>query len=99
MSIGRDEVKHIAGLARLYLDEQEIGHYQSQLGQILDYVEQLKQLDTAGVQPLGHVLDVEDVVRSDQEKELLTLKQIFQNAPEQDENFFKVPQILQGEKT
>lgn len=97
MSIDLQEVKHIAILARLDLSNAEIPLYAKQLSKILDYVEQLKDLNTDNIEPTSHILNLSNVFRNDEIHHELNQKQVFQNAPEQEDNFFKVPQIM-GEK-
>ncbi len=68
MSLSKNEVKHIAKLARLYISEEELETYREQLGSILEYVEKLQEVDTEGVPELRHAADVENVFREDVEQ-------------------------------
>jgi aspartyl/glutamyl-tRNA(Asn/Gln) amidotransferase subunit C (EC 6.3.5.-) len=63
--IGKEEVKHIAKLARLGLSEREIEKYQKELSKILDYIEKLKEIDVSNVEPTFHPLKIKNVVRED----------------------------------
>ncbi len=63
--LSKEEVKHIAKLARLGLTEQEIGRFQKELSSILDYIEKLKELDVANVRPTSHSIEVENIMRPD----------------------------------
>lgn len=98
MSISSEEVSHIAHLARLELSHDEVPRYAEQLSKILDYVEQLKQLNTEGVEPTSHALDVNNVFREDVVQHRLTEQQVFQNAPEREDHYFKVPQIMEDKR-
>ena len=64
----KEEVKHIAKLARLGLSEKEIGRYQKELSSILGYVDKLKGLDVSGVEPTSHPLAIENAMRQDEAK-------------------------------
>jgi aspartyl-tRNA(Asn)/glutamyl-tRNA(Gln) amidotransferase subunit C len=64
--ISKEEVEHIAKLARLGLTEKEIGKFQKELSLILDYVEKLKEVDVSKVEPTSHLLRVENVMRKDE---------------------------------
>lgn len=97
MSIDLQNTKYIADLARLDLSGEDIPIYADHLSKILKYVDQLNDLDTEGVEPTSHILNLNNVVRSDEVIHPLSSEQIFQNAPEQEDAFFKVPQIM-GEK-
>ena len=87
-------VKKVAKLSRLDLTEVEITAFSAQLSAILEYVEKLNELDTTGVEPLAHCLPVSNVFREDVVKDSLDVEQALANAPQRDENFFKVPKIL-----
>ena len=89
-----DQVRHVAKLARLKCSDQEIALFTSQLGDILDYVEQLQQLDTEDVEPLAHCLPVNNIFREDDIKPSLTNDQALANAPSRDGEFFAVPKVL-----
>ena len=97
MGIDLQNTEHIAVLSRLDLSDNEIPIYADQLSKILNYVDQLNDLDTTDVEPTSHILNLTNVVRDDEIIHSLSSEQIFQNAPEQEEAFFKVPQIM-GEK-
>jgi len=93
----REEVQHVAHLARLELTEEEEIQFTEQLADILTYVEQLKELDTEGVEPTFHVLDAELPTRPDQVEPYPNIEGILANAPDRADMFFKVPRILEGE--
>ncbi len=96
MAISRDEVKYIAGLARLTLTEDEITLYTQQLSDILGYIEQLNELDVDNVEPMSHVLDIINVMREDKYLPSLSREEVMANAPDHDGEHFKVPRVVKG---
>lgn len=88
------DIKHLAQLARLSFSEQESLQIQSDIGQVLDYVQQLQTLELDGVQPTSHVMDVHSVLRQDVRQSGLTTEKAFLNAPDVESDYFKVPQIM-----
>ncbi len=96
MKITRAEVEHIATLARLELAEAEIERLQSDLSQILEYVEQLNELDTTRVLPTAHVVAREDVLREDVSRPSLPTEEVLANAPQAEEGYFRVHAVLPG---
>jgi len=97
MSISREEVLHIAKLARLSLSEEEITMYTHQLGDILNYVQKLNELNIDDVEPMKHILDMVNVLREDKDLPSLSREDVLKNAPEHDDEFFKVPRVLRTE--
>lgn len=95
--ISSESIKHIAQLSRLSFSDTEIEQFTEQLGDILNYVDQLAELDTTGVEPASHALPSSNVFRHDTVVHSLSQSQIFMNAPETEEAYFKVPQIM-GDK-
>lgn len=91
--ITKDEVKHVAKLARLELTEEEIEKYSVQLGNILKYVEQMNEVDTTGIEPMPHAIPVTNVMREDVVKYEQTKEELMQNAPFEEDGFFRVPKI------
>jgi len=94
MSISRQDVEHVANLAKLRLTDQEIDDYTRQLGEILTYMEKLDELDTSDVEPLSHVMDVTNAFRDDEPKESLDRDKALANAPKSDGEFFVVPKVI-----
>jgi aspartyl-tRNA(Asn)/glutamyl-tRNA(Gln) amidotransferase subunit C len=94
MRLTREEVEHIALLARLKLSEEEQERYREQLSSILDHVAQLQELDTAEVAPLNSVLAEAMPLREDQPGESLTPNELLKNAPGKTQDQFRVPPIL-----
>jgi len=81
-------------LARLSLKEEEKETFLNQLNQILGYVEKLKELDTEGIEPLSHSMDLVNIVREDIEHKSLSQKEALANAPEKHSAYFRVPQVV-----
>ena len=92
----REDVTKVALLARLKLSDDEIESFTSQLGQVLEYVEILNELDTADIEPMAHAVDVSNVFREDEVRESLPRDAALANAPKTDGQCFLVPQILVG---
>lgn len=92
--LSKKQVKHIAKLAQLDLTEKEIEKFQKQLSDILDYVSQLDELDTTGVEPTSQVTGLENVFQEDETKPSLTQKEVLSGAKEKQNNFFKIKKIF-----
>ncbi len=92
--ITRAEVEHVAQLARLALDEQEIVALTGELGAILDHAAQVSALDTSDVPPTAHPLPIVNVFRVDAVRPCLTRDEVLAAAPEAQDNRFRVPRIL-----
>ncbi|MFP5503891.1 MAG: Asp-tRNA(Asn)/Glu-tRNA(Gln) amidotransferase subunit GatC [Candidatus Sericytochromatia bacterium] len=94
--IQQDDVRHIAKLARLQLEERELALYTDQLGRILGFFDQLAQIDTAGVPVTAHPLPVTNAFREDVVRPSLPLEKVLANAPEREGDAFRVPKILES---
>ena len=95
MSLSLEEVEHIALLARLDLSPEEKKRYQQQLSDILDHVAKLQKLDTKDISSTSSVLPPRSRLRADESKEGLTPERALENAPEAEDNQFKVPPVLE----
>jgi aspartyl-tRNA(Asn)/glutamyl-tRNA(Gln) amidotransferase subunit C len=95
MKITKQEVEHVARLARLELSEQEKETLTDQLSNILTYVEQLNELDTKGVVPTSHVLDINNVMRDDVPEVSLPQDRALANGPDKASGHYKVPKIIE----
>ncbi len=95
--IDREQVHKVAHLARLELTPTEEEQLTTELGSILEYVEQLKELDTEAVQPTTRAIDVSNITRPDALEPYENRDEILASAPEQDGEFFRVPKILSQE--
>ena len=97
MSVNRKDVEHIAELARLKFNEEELENFTNQLNEILTYVEKLNELDTENVEPLSHPVENNNVFRDDIVKPSIQKNEALKNSPENDENFFRVPKVIGGD--
>jgi aspartyl-tRNA(Asn)/glutamyl-tRNA(Gln) amidotransferase subunit C len=93
MAISRDEVLHVARLARLALTGEEVEQLTKELGAILDAVSVVGELDLADVPPTSHPLDLVNVWDEDEPRASLALDDVFVNAPERDGDLFRVPPV------
>jgi aspartyl-tRNA(Asn)/glutamyl-tRNA(Gln) amidotransferase subunit C len=94
MSLQREDVEKVALLARLRLTPEEVELMTSQLGQILEYVQQLESIDTSDVEPMAHPLDLENVLVPDELVEGLPRERALAAAPKRDDECFLVPAVL-----
>ncbi|MEO1133299.1 MAG: Asp-tRNA(Asn)/Glu-tRNA(Gln) amidotransferase subunit GatC [Cyanobacteria bacterium J06639_1] len=93
--IDRDQVRHVAHLARLALTEAEEEQLTGQLADILAYVEQLSELDTSDVEPTYHAVDMETVLRADNLKPWDAREELLDGAPEREDDFIRVPRLIE----
>jgi aspartyl-tRNA(Asn)/glutamyl-tRNA(Gln) amidotransferase subunit C len=94
MSLSRAEVEKVALLARLELSPEQAERMASQLGQIIEYVRQLSAVDTSGVEPMAHAIELANVFADDQPGESLAREAALSNAPQQDGECYLVPAVL-----
>ncbi|MHB8901610.1 MAG: Asp-tRNA(Asn)/Glu-tRNA(Gln) amidotransferase subunit GatC [Thermoguttaceae bacterium] len=94
MAISREEVEKVSLLGRLLLSEEELRTMTTQMGQILGYMELLREVDTEQVEPMAHAVEVSDVFRPDQVVPSLARDQALANAPDRDEQCYRVPAVL-----
>jgi aspartyl-tRNA(Asn)/glutamyl-tRNA(Gln) amidotransferase subunit C len=94
MSLSKEEVKKVANLARLEITEKEEEEFAPQLNAILDYFEQLKELDTENVQPTTRAIEVSNITREDTQFTYEDRESLLNSAPEREDDFFRVPKIL-----
>jgi aspartyl-tRNA(Asn)/glutamyl-tRNA(Gln) amidotransferase subunit C len=93
MEIGRDEVLHVAKLARLELSDDEIERFREQLSAILEAVGTVAELDLSGVEPTSHPLDVVNVWDEDEPRPCLPREEALANAPDPEDGYFGVPPV------
>jgi aspartyl-tRNA(Asn)/glutamyl-tRNA(Gln) amidotransferase subunit C len=94
MAVTIKDVEHIAQLAKLEFNDAEKETFTHQMNQILEYVEQLNRLDTTSVEPLSHVIDLQNVFRPDVTTPSTPTNEALKNAPSHTEEFFKVPKVI-----
>jgi aspartyl-tRNA(Asn)/glutamyl-tRNA(Gln) amidotransferase subunit C len=95
MKIDKDSIKKIAHLARLEFDESSAEKMSQDMSQILDWVEQLNELDTTGVEPLTTMSSEVNVMRDDKAGSHLSHEAGLKNAPKKDSDYFRVPKVLE----
>jgi aspartyl-tRNA(Asn)/glutamyl-tRNA(Gln) amidotransferase subunit C len=95
VKITKEQIQHIAVLSRLNLSEEEKDLFGSQLSSILDYVDQLNELDTRETEPTSHVLSLSNVMRDDILASSLPREEALKNAPSHSGNFYRVPKIIE----
>ncbi len=95
MKLSREEVEHIAELAKVGLTEEEKTLFQEQLSAILEYAEMLQQVDTAAIPPTATVLPLRNVMRTDEARPSLPREDVLANAPQSEGGCFRVKAILE----
>ncbi len=94
MAVTIKDVEHIAKLAKLEFTDEEKSKFTEQFNEILAFMEKLNELDTSNVEPLSHVIDLQNVFRKDSVKTSLPTEEALKNAPAKTEQFFKVPKVI-----
>jgi aspartyl-tRNA(Asn)/glutamyl-tRNA(Gln) amidotransferase subunit C len=94
ITLSREEVAHVAELAKLGLTEEELEEFRQQLSSILDYAQMLTELDTDDISPTAQVIALENVMREDQVASSLSKGDVLANAPAREDDSFRVPLIL-----
>ena len=95
MKLSREEVLHIARLARLGLSEEEVNRFKGQLSNILENFELLKQVDTSNVPPTAQSITLQNVIKDDEVAQSLPKDEILANAPKKEDDFFRVRAVLE----
>ena len=90
----KKDVEHIAWLAHIELSEEEKALFTEQFNDILDYFKKIDEVDTEGVEPTYHVLDLENVSRRDKTEPSLPVEEALRNAPKKEKKFIKAPRIV-----
>jgi aspartyl-tRNA(Asn)/glutamyl-tRNA(Gln) amidotransferase subunit C len=95
MKIRREDVEHVAELARLHFEPEEVERFIYQLNDILTYMDRLSELDTSQVPPTTHAMDLSNVFREDLVEESLEAERTLANAPRASRGSFQVPRIIE----
>jgi aspartyl-tRNA(Asn)/glutamyl-tRNA(Gln) amidotransferase subunit C len=93
--LSKEEIEHIAMLARLSLTDEEKELFGAQLSSILDYMEKLNELDTENIEPTSHVLSLSNVMREDAPRDSIPREDALSNAPDRTDTFYRVPKIIE----
>lgn len=94
MKVDKETLEKVAHLARLSIKPEEKDQLLKDMGEILNWVEKLSEVDTEGVEPLTHMTQEVNVLRADKAEKSIERAEALKNAPDQDGNFFKVPKVL-----
>lgn len=94
MPVTIKDVEHIAKLAKLEFSEDEKAKFTEQFNEILTFMEKLNELDTSKVEPLSHVIELQNVFREDVVKPSVSTEEALKNAPVKNDKFFKVPKVI-----
>ncbi len=94
MAITKDDILHVANLARLEMDNTRLDEFSTQLGEILGYVEKLNRADTEGVSPTSNAMALSNAFREDVVRPHLTNEDALSNAPENEDGSFLVPKVI-----
>jgi aspartyl-tRNA(Asn)/glutamyl-tRNA(Gln) amidotransferase subunit C len=89
--LSRDQVLHVARLARLELTEEEVERFGSELSKVLDHIEKIGELDLADVEPTSHVVEIENVLRADEPRPSWPRERMLESAPDSAMGGFRVP--------
>ncbi len=95
MSLSKEEVQHIALLARVGMSEEDLKKFREQLSNILDNFKELQQVDTEGVPPTAQSIDLQNVMREDEVCPSLPPEDVLANAPKREGDFFKIKVVLE----
>jgi aspartyl-tRNA(Asn)/glutamyl-tRNA(Gln) amidotransferase subunit C len=94
LAISREEVEHVALLARLGFSDEELRTLADQLSAILDYMRVINQLDTSDIPPTAQVIPLRNVMRPDEPRPSLPVPDVLDNAPDRDGGYFRIPPVL-----
>jgi len=94
MSISKKDVIHVAKLAKLEFNQEEIDGFVEKLDSVLQYVDKLKEVDTEGIKPTYHVNDTRNAMREDKVEKSLAREKVLLNGPDKENGYFKIPKVL-----
>ncbi len=95
MPLSSEDVLHVARLARIALNDDEVERFRTQLSDILDHFDVLRQIDTEGVPPTAHTLDLVNVERDDEVRPSMPVEDVLRNAPAREGDLFRVRAVLE----
>jgi aspartyl-tRNA(Asn)/glutamyl-tRNA(Gln) amidotransferase subunit C len=95
MRLSREEVLHISALAKVGVTEEDVEKFREQLSNILEHFEVLQKLDTTGVPPTAQAIALQNVIMCDEVRPSMTPEQVLANAPQREQDFFKVKIVLE----
>ena len=92
--LSKQDVEHVAWLAHIQLSEEEKEQFTEQFNDILEYFKKIDEIDTEGIEPTYHVLDLKNVTRKDEIVPSMSTEEALKNAPRKQKKFFKAPRIV-----
>ena len=95
MRLTTEEVQHLSLLARIGMTDEDIEKMRNEMSNIMDNFDVLSQVDTEGVEPTGHSVDVDTVMRKDEARECLPKEDVLANAPNREDDFIRVKAVLE----
>ncbi len=95
MAISRETIEYVANLSRIELGEEELKKFSDQLAAILDFIDKLKNADISNVSPTSHILPLNNILREDATQESLPAAKALANAPQEKNNFYVVPKVIE----
>lgn len=95
MSVSKEDVKHIAKLSKLNLTEKELEKYTNELSSIVDFANELSNINVEGIKPTAHILDIKNVFRKDEVQPSYDREEILKNAPSKDAGCVSVPKVVE----
>ena len=95
MGVSIEEVKKISKLAKLEFKDEELEKFTSQMNEILDYMEQLNEINTDDIEPLYHVIELGNVLKDDEVEPSYSREEILKNAPVKSDGFIIVPRVIE----
>jgi aspartyl-tRNA(Asn)/glutamyl-tRNA(Gln) amidotransferase subunit C len=95
MSVSKEDVKHIANLSKLNLTDEELEKYTTELSDIVNFANELSNIDVEGVKPTAHILDIRNVFRKDEVQASYDREEILKNAPSKDAGCVSVPKVVE----
>ena len=95
MSVSKEDVKHIANLSKLNLTDEELEKYTTELSDIVNFANELSNIDVDGLKPTAHILDIKNVFRKDEVQPSYDREEILKNAPSKDAGCVSVPKVVE----
>lgn len=95
MFLSKDTIRHVAHLARIELNKEELDRLSGQLQQIVNFIDKLKKIDIKDIAPTSHILPISDVARQDKNRASLPREEALRGAPQSKEGFFCVPKVIE----
>ncbi len=95
MAVTKEQVKYIASLAKLEIDEKSLDAFTEEMEQIIEFADSLNKIDTDGIEPTAHIQGIENVLREDSEPVIFDTQKLLANAPQKAGSCFSVPKVVE----